>query len=379
MNRETTPATYLRELVAISWSHRGELTAAVIWAIAVVIATLGIRSQLALPRLLLVLLPAIVAVLLLETGAAAWRLHRRQEVSLATRQSLLDLNAADRAELEHRLRSRYQRRASNRLISAEDLSEEELTVKEEKMKVLLAMSLVLVVAQGANAQARNESDLEIAIRASMREVVQVSKDMVLIDESSKKLAISNQAQADTTEMVNKQARKLEYEDAPAINKRIDEIQERARQLLASGCAADTTTDPDLARRCNAANDEMAKERDAIKADQESLAKKAAWIGEMRNAVTNTTLKNAAQQKKNNADYNDLSAKKLALFQDVITRSLSIVERRAAAIKTCAALENPENTHCCLSVVNDGKPASACDMGIEALYNQFKNGGVFPNP
>lgn len=110
MNHETTPTTYLRELVAISWSHRGELTAAVIWAIAVVIAALAIRSQLDALRLLLVLLPAIVAVLLLETGAAAWRLHRRQEVSLATRQSLLDLNAADRAELEHHLHSRYQRR-----------------------------------------------------------------------------------------------------------------------------------------------------------------------------------------------------------------------------------------------------------------------------
>ena len=109
MNREVTP-TYLRELVAISWSHRGELTAAVICGIAVVLATLGMRSQLHSPELLLVLLPAIGAVLLLETGVAAWRLHRRQEVALATRQSLLDLNAADRAELEQRLLSRYQRR-----------------------------------------------------------------------------------------------------------------------------------------------------------------------------------------------------------------------------------------------------------------------------
>jgi len=109
MNREVTP-TYLHELVAISWRHGGELTAAMICGIAVVLATLGIRSQLQLPQLLLVLLPAIGAVLLLETGVAAWRLHRRQEVALATRQSLLDLNAGDRAELEQRLLSRYQRR-----------------------------------------------------------------------------------------------------------------------------------------------------------------------------------------------------------------------------------------------------------------------------
>ena len=110
MNRGITPTTYLRELVAISWRHRGELAAALSCGIAVVLVMLGIRSQLHLPQLLLVLLPAIGAVLLLEAGLAAWRLHRRQEVSLATRQSLLDLNTADRAELEQHLLSRYQRR-----------------------------------------------------------------------------------------------------------------------------------------------------------------------------------------------------------------------------------------------------------------------------
>jgi hypothetical protein len=248
------------------------------------------------------------------------------------------------------------------------------------MKMLLAMTLVFATAQTANAQTGKEkSDLEIAIQTSMRELVQVPKDMLLIDESNKKLAMSNQAQTDTTEMLNKQARKLQYEDAPAINKRIDEIQERARRLLASGCAADTTTDADLARRCNAANDQMAKERDAIKADQESLKQKAVWIGEMRKAVAVITLKNAAQQKKNNADYNDLVAKRLALFQDVITRSLRIAEKQAVASKTCGTLQPLENAHCCLSVVNDGKPARECAIGIEALYNLFKNGGVFPNP
>jgi hypothetical protein len=248
------------------------------------------------------------------------------------------------------------------------------------MRMLLAMSFVLAVAQTANAQTGNgNGELEIAIQTSMRQVVLVSKDMVLIDESNQKLALSNQLQTDTTKILNEQARKLRDEDAPAINKRIDDVQERAQRLLDSGCNGKHTTDEDLAKRCSAANDEVAKEGEAIKADQKRLGDTAAWIVATRKAVADTTLKNAAQQKKNTADYNDLVAKKLALFQDVITRSLSIAERRARAIKTCAALQNPENAHCCLSVVNDGKSARECDMGVEALYNVFMNGGVFPNP
>lgn len=124
MNREithpvpdpVTPATYLGELFAMSRRHGGELAVAVSCVIAVVLAALGMRSWLHLQdlggpwRVLLVLLPPIVAVLLLETGVAAWRLHRRQRVALATRQTLLDLNAADRAELEQHLLARYRRR-----------------------------------------------------------------------------------------------------------------------------------------------------------------------------------------------------------------------------------------------------------------------------
>ena len=124
MNREvthaaadsTTPLTYLGKLLAISWRHGGEIAIAVSSVVAVVLAALGMLSwwqpqDLDGPwRVLLVILPPVVAVLLLETAVAAWRLHRRQEVALATRQTLLDLNAGERADLESRLLARYQRR-----------------------------------------------------------------------------------------------------------------------------------------------------------------------------------------------------------------------------------------------------------------------------
>ena len=117
MNRDTvTPLTYLGELIAISWKHGREASIAVSCVVAVVLTTLAMRSWLQPEelggawRVLLVLLPPVAAVLLLETAVAAWRLHRRQRVALATRQTLLDLNAGDRAELEQRLVARYRRR-----------------------------------------------------------------------------------------------------------------------------------------------------------------------------------------------------------------------------------------------------------------------------
>ena len=124
MNREipraapdaVTPTTYASELFAVSWAHKGEATFAVSWVIVVVLTALGIRASLYLQGaggtlgLLFVLLPSIVAVLLLETAVAAWRLHRRQQIVMETRQTLLDLNAADLAELEGHLLARYRRR-----------------------------------------------------------------------------------------------------------------------------------------------------------------------------------------------------------------------------------------------------------------------------
>ena len=108
MNERTiTPMTYLHEMAAMSWKHSWELTAATACAAAAVTAALVMRSH-GPAIVLFVLLSA--AVLLFEAAAAAWRLHRRQGVALATTRSLLGLNAADRTDLERHLRTRYRRR-----------------------------------------------------------------------------------------------------------------------------------------------------------------------------------------------------------------------------------------------------------------------------
>jgi hypothetical protein len=109
MNETTiTPLTYLGEMAAMSWKHGWELAAAMACGAAAVTAALVTLSH-GPANVLFVLLSA-AAVLLFEAAAAAWRLHRRQSVALATTRSLLDLNAADREELERHLRTRYRRR-----------------------------------------------------------------------------------------------------------------------------------------------------------------------------------------------------------------------------------------------------------------------------
>jgi len=106
IERPETPMTYLGEMAAMSWRHGRELAAAAACAV-----TLAVVAFITLSAHALFVLPsAIAAILLFGASAAAWRLHRRQQIALATTRTLLDLNAADRAELEHHLRARYRRR-----------------------------------------------------------------------------------------------------------------------------------------------------------------------------------------------------------------------------------------------------------------------------
>ena len=110
MNEQpVTPMTYLGEMAAMSCRHGRELTATMAFALAAVLITLVTIPP--SPARVLFILSVAVAVLLFEAAAAAWRLHRRQRIALATTRSLLDLNGDSRAELEGHLRTRYRWRA----------------------------------------------------------------------------------------------------------------------------------------------------------------------------------------------------------------------------------------------------------------------------
>ncbi|HEX7139346.1 MAG TPA: hypothetical protein VF219_15935 [Vicinamibacterales bacterium] len=101
-----TPITYLGEMAAMSWRHGRELVAAMMCAMAMVAVAFITLPGHALP----VVTSVMVAFLLFEAATAAWRLHRRQGIALATMRSLLEQNAVDRSELEWHLRARYRRR-----------------------------------------------------------------------------------------------------------------------------------------------------------------------------------------------------------------------------------------------------------------------------
>jgi hypothetical protein len=120
MKREAaTPWTYLRDILTTSWKHGGELALAVGGIALSALSVLVTRSQLDLKafdarQVVFVLLPLIGIAALFVVSKAAWRLHRRQDIALATTRSLLALNAGDRADLERSLRDQYRRRELRR-------------------------------------------------------------------------------------------------------------------------------------------------------------------------------------------------------------------------------------------------------------------------
>lgn len=246
-----------------------------------------------------------------------------------------------------------------------------------KRTIGLALSVfatfLVVIMQPANAQT-GSSEYELAVKKALAELKKVPADMAVLEASNKKLSQSDLVQIDTSKMLDKQTRRIKDVDAPALIRRAQEFDRKNKQTLDSGCSANVTPDPALARRCNAANDLARTEMAAILAAQKSLEKQVKTIADTRAAVNRTTLQNAEKRKKNNAAIRDLEAKKLALFSQVITRSMNVVKAKAAASNACRQLTNNEQASCCLKVVSDGANPAQCNVPL--LFTLFENAGVF---
>jgi hypothetical protein len=113
--RPTTPWSYLLDILDSARKHSGEIAIALM---AVTFITLSAFWMIALlnlrpfrgPALLLsLLMPALMVVLLCEAAVAAWRVHHRQHLVMATSRSLVDLNTRDRMDLERFLLARHHR------------------------------------------------------------------------------------------------------------------------------------------------------------------------------------------------------------------------------------------------------------------------------
>lgn len=242
------------------------------------------------------------------------------------------------------------------------------------MKFLLAITLMFAAVLTANAQAEEErSEAEVEVQKAMTELRQIPSDIKLLDESNKKLAISNQVQTETTKMLNRQEQKIKNEDAPSLMGKVNEFDEKVQKILSRGCGANFTPDRELAEYCNAANDEARKERTSIEATQTDLRNRMQMIIQTRTAVSETTLKNFEQQGKNDAALNNLQARKLTLYSQVITRRMRLAKSNAIASQACKSLPL-EKASCCLQVVSDGRNPAQCD--VELLFKLFENAGAF---
>jgi len=118
--RSVTKLGYVGKILGSIRRHRGEPVLVLIWllTISVVYVWAGVSLHLRtsdITRELAVgvigsLLPLVAVMILLQFAVAAWRLYRNQQIALATKQTLLDLNAFDRAESEQDLPVHYVRR-----------------------------------------------------------------------------------------------------------------------------------------------------------------------------------------------------------------------------------------------------------------------------
>lgn len=242
--------------------------------------------------------------------------------------------------------------------------------------MLIAAILMLAVLLPASSQAASpQSDAQAALDQITAQLKATLVELTAIDESDKKLAISNQVQIDTTQMLNRSERKIKTEDIPPLQMRANAADEMRQRIINMGCPPEGGVGPiDLVNRCNPLVGEHRAKVEQIMKDMEVIKGNLATIEKTRQAVSDTTLANAKQQKDNNNRREQLQATKLQLYGDMIRRSLAIIKNRAVASKACKALPKLEEAHCCLSVISDGVNPNQC--GVELIYQVFEKSGVF---
>ena len=111
---------YVRQILGSIRKHRGEpalllvclITISLVYAWAAASLQLRVTD---ITRELAIgvvgsLLPLIAVMIVLQFAVASWRLYRNQQIALATKQTLLDLNEFDRAESEHKLQAQHVKR-----------------------------------------------------------------------------------------------------------------------------------------------------------------------------------------------------------------------------------------------------------------------------
>jgi uncharacterized protein YdcH (DUF465 family) len=240
-------------------------------------------------------------------------------------------------------------------------------------RLLIALGIILLLVS-SNAQAQEESgSAQALVDQAIAGLKGTMRELSSLDTSDKKLAQSNQAQTDTLGMLKRAEEKIKTVEVPALTERGRLYDIHRQSLIDSGCPVDGGVVPvAVANRCNPLTRANNIEHEKILADLQRLKARATDIENTRQAVYKTTLANAKQQKANNARRDELQAAKLQLMSTVITRSLSLIADKSAAMRACESLE-AEKAHCCLSVVSDGANPNQCD--VELLYKVLSGGAL----
>jgi chromosome segregation ATPase len=227
------------------------------------------------------------------------------------------------------------------------------------------------------------------LNATMAQNADISAQLTALDKSDADLKKSDQTQIDTSQMVQKQLDKLKHETLPAIQSRANAWDVKRQNHINSGCPAEGGVMPvDQANRCNAETDRLMAERAKILADADFAMKQGKQYEQLRDAVTATTLANAAKEKANNAQRDALNAEKAQLDASKKRLEAKLADLKKG-IDSCAKLLAQRHVSCetikarCGNIQFDGAdpdlPASVYDSPCQAPFaRKPKTGGVTGN-
>lgn len=227
------------------------------------------------------------------------------------------------------------------------------------------------------------------LNATLNQFADISAQLTALDKADADLKKSDQAQIDTSQMVQKQLDKLKHETLPAIQARANAWDVKRQNHINGGCPAEGGVMPvGQANRCNAETDRLMAERAQIFSDADAAMKQGAQYEQLRDAVSGTTLSNAAKEKANNAQRDALNAQKAQL--DASKKRLEAkLEDLKKGIDSCAKLLRQRGVSCekikarCGNIQFDGADpdlsASVYDSPCGAtLAGKPKTGGVTAN-
>jgi hypothetical protein len=250
-------------------------------------------------------------------------------------------------------------------------------------------SVIAATEQKAVENQKEIDEVTAELKTTSGQETDITARLTALNKADVDLKKSDQAQIDTSHMVETQLNRLKNETLPALQARGNTWDVKRQNHINSGCPAEGGRMPvDQANRCNAETDALMAERAKILADVESAVNQRTQYEQLRDAVTTTTLSNAAKEKANNAERAALNAQN-AQLEAAKKRLEAKLEDLKKGIDSCAKVLTQRGVSCetiktrCGNIQFDGSDpalhASAYDGQCGTpLAGKPKTGGVTAN-